>query len=160
MSEERKAGKSSIIPFGSSDFLHLRKTQPAGCSPYLTVPTILQKDKQLSSSHAQKALCRGQAECIIERIYFVVHSVFQLFENQYSANLAAHLTCFKRCQMCSALCNYLIYMGYFSTAHPEVNSFKTGSSILPVTCPKSGDFLDFLKCTLVVHRNTPGAQET
>ena len=80
MSEEREAGKSSIIPFGSSDFLHLRKTQPAGCSPYLTVSTILQKDKQLSSSHAQKALCRGQAECIIERIYFVVHSVFQLFE--------------------------------------------------------------------------------
>ena len=119
MSEERKAGKSSIIPFGSSDFLHLRKTQPAGCSPYLTVPTILQKDKQLSSSHAQKALCRGQAECIIERIYFVVHSVFQLFENQYFANLAAHLTCLKRCQMCSALCNYLIYMGVFLHCAPR-----------------------------------------
>lgn len=119
MSEERKAGKSSIIPFGSSDFLHLRKTQPAGGSPYLTVPNILQKDKQLSSSHAQKALCRGLAECIIERIYFVVHSVFQLFENQYFVNLAAHLTCLKRCQMCSALCNYLIYMGVFLHCAPR-----------------------------------------
>ena len=75
MSEERKAGKSSIIPFGRSDFLHLRKTQPAGGSSYLTVPNVLQKDKQLSSIHAQKALCRGLAECIFERIYFGVHFV-------------------------------------------------------------------------------------
>lgn len=72
---------------------------PAGGSPWLTVPNVLQKDKQLSSSHAQNALCRGLVECIFERIYFVEHSVFQLFENQYSANPAAHLACLKRGQM-------------------------------------------------------------
>ena len=54
-----------------------------------------------------------------ERIYFVVHSLFQQPVNQRYAKTAAHLTCLQKERMCGTFCNNLIYKNLFSSARPK-----------------------------------------
>lgn len=54
-----------------------------------------------------------------ERIYFGVQSLLQSIENQWSANVTAHLVSLKGGRMCSAICNNLIYKDVFLSCAPR-----------------------------------------
>ena len=84
---------------------------------------ILQNGRQLSSSHAQKVLCRGWRR----RAGGWAEVGLSVFLNEFTSGCtltAAHLPCLKSGLMCSTFCNNLIYKAVFLPCAPRSKFVK------------------------------------